>query len=250
MALLTCDFFSDALQMSTSLTVIWPELTTDTAAGEVTERPADPPLLYLLHGLTDDHSSWLRFSSVARYAEANGFAVVMPAVDRSFYADEKHGHRYWTYLSEELPAILRSIFKLDPPRERCFVAGLSMGGYGALKLALRHPERFAAAASMSGALDLTTLMQRPDRDEIFARVFGGEISPDDDLLALVAQGAAPTPRLWVGCGTEDHLYPHSRTFVAAAEAASYDVTTSWRPGAHTWDVWDAMLADVIAWLRD
>jgi S-formylglutathione hydrolase FrmB len=249
MALLTCDFFSDALQMGTSLTVIWPELTRDSGAGEVTERPADPPLLYLLHGLSDDHSAWLRFTSVARYAEAAGFAVVMPAVGRSFYADERHGHRYWTYLSEELPEILKMVFKLDPPRDRCFAAGLSMGGYGALKLALRQPDRFAAAASMSGALDLVALMQRPDRDEIFQRVFDGHVTPENDLLALLDAGdPLLRPKLWVGCGTEDFLYRDNLGFAAAAEAAGHDLTTDWRPGGHTWDLWDSMLAEVVDWL--
>lgn len=256
MAQLTCDFFSDALRMGTSVTVVWPESTRVTEAGEVTDRPAQPPVLYLLHGLSDDHTSWSRFSAVGRYAEEHGVAVVMPAVGRSFYADEHHGHRYWTYLSQELPEVMKSLFKLDPPREQCFVAGLSMGGYGAVKLALRHPERFAAAASMSGALDIAALLRRPDREEILGRVFGGEVGPQDDLLALVGAtaeagigGSSPViPRLWVSCGTEDFLYDDNLRFVAAAEAAGLDLTASWRPGGHTWDLWDAMVAEVFDWL--
>ena len=107
-------------------------------------------MLYLLHGLSDDHTAWLRYTSIERYATARGLAVVMPAVHRSFYADEAHGHAYWHFVSEELPAIVAAFFRLSERREDTFVAGLSMGGYGALKLGLHHPERFAAVASLSG----------------------------------------------------------------------------------------------------
>lgn len=247
MALITCDFFSDELQMGTTITALLPELTA--AADGRTERPSNPPVLYLLHGLSDDHTSWQRFSSVGRYADAAGIAVVMPSAGRSFYRDEHHGHRYWSYLTEELPQVVAAYLGLTPSREQCFVAGLSMGGYGALKWALRQPERFAAAASMSGTVDIAAMMRRPDRDGIRDRVFGGDPAPEDDLLQLLDPRVEPRRlRLWVGCGTEDYLYRDNRTFVSAAHQARYDVHTDWRPGGHTWDLWDAMLADVIAWL--
>ena len=111
-------------------------------------------MLYLLHGLSDDHTAWLRYTSIERYATARGLAVVMPAVHRSFYADEAHGHAYWQFVSEELPRIVAAFFRLSERPEDTFVAGLSMGGYGALKLGLHHPERFAAVASLSGAVDV------------------------------------------------------------------------------------------------
>jgi putative tributyrin esterase len=247
MALLTCDFFSDALRMGTSVTVVLPEATEEDDTGaERTVRVTDPPLLYLLHGLSDDHTAWLRYTSVARYAEAAGLALVMPAAGRSFYADERHGHRYWTYVSEELPQVLADFFGLRPTPASTYVAGLSMGGYGALKLALHHPDRFAAAASLSGALDLRRLMSMPDRDEINDRVFGGAVGPEDDLLHLLDQPAPP--RLWVGCGTDDYLHRDSVTFVERARALGHSATVDFRPGDHTWALWDAMIATVIPWL--
>ena len=246
MARLTCDLFSDALGMGTTITVTLPEPWIELPDGSGhTARPTNPPLVYLLHGLSDDHTSWSRFSSVERYADEHGLAVVMPDVARSFYADEVHGHKYWTYLSEELPAILQSWFGLGADPARTFAAGLSMGGYGALKLALRQPERFAAAASLSGAFDLAGLLAQPDRDEVLGRVFGGVVSPSDDLFALVQQ--AEVPRLWLGCGTDDYLYAANERFVAAAQAADHDPLVHFRAGAHTWDVWDAMLPEVFAW---
>ncbi len=247
MALVTCDFFSDALRMGTSVTVVLPETTDQGDTGvERTVRPTDPPLLYLLHGLSDDHTSWLRYTSVARHAEAAGLALVMPAAGRSFYADERHGHRYWTYVSEELPQVLRDLLGLRQSPASTYVAGLSMGGYGAMKLALRHPDRFAAVATMSGTLDLRRLMSGPDRDEIYDRVFGGAVAPEDDLLHLLDQPAPP--RLWVGCGTDDFLHRDSVTFVERARALGHATTVDFRPGDHTWTLWDAMIATVIPWL--
>ena len=164
MALLTCDFFSESLEFGTSMTVVLPQPT----LGQVGVDPgaddqAPPPLLYLLHGRSDDHTAWLRYTSIERYASAAGVAVVMPAVARSFYADEATGHRYWTYLSEELPEIVQRFFRVGDRREDTFVAGLSMGGYGALKWAFTQPERFAAAASLSGAVDVVGFTKDPTR---------------------------------------------------------------------------------------
>lgn len=247
MALLTCDFYSDALRMGTSMTVVLPELTDDALGAEsVTRRPADPPVLYLLHGLSDDHTAWQRQTRAARYAEQAGLALVMPAVGRSFYADEAHGHAYWTFVSEELPEVVRAFFGLSQEPASTYVAGLSMGGYGALKLALRHPERFAAAASMSGALDLRSLLAHDDRAEIRDRVFDGTLEPEDDLLALLDRNDLPP--LWVGCGTEDELVDGNRTFVERARERGHAVTVDFRPGEHSWDLWDPMLAEVLDWL--
>ena len=244
MALVNCDFFSETLEVSTSMTVILPQRTTGqigmtggTAGG----------LLYLLHGLSDDHTIWLRRTSIERYAAPRGLAVVMPAVHRSFYADELHGHRYWAFLSEELPELVSSFFRVDAGPAETYVAGLSMGGYGALKWALREPSRFAAAASMSGALDIAALSASPERADLFARVFGGTPGPDDDLLALLAAAdPATVPPLHVSCGTEDHLYADNRTFVAAA--GGFDVTVDFRPGEHEWGFWDEEIQRVLDWL--
>ena len=146
---LRCDFFSEALSLSTSMTVLLPQRTTTQIglAGAATSEP--PPVLYLLHGLSDDDTIWLRRTSIERYAAPLGLAVVMPQVHRSFYADQAYGGRYWTFLSEELPELIGSLFRLSDRREDTFVAGLSMGGYGAFKWALRQPGRFAAAAYRS-----------------------------------------------------------------------------------------------------
>lgn len=153
MALIHCDFFSEVLGLNTSACVVLPQ-----PSGPLQWASAPParryPVLWLLHGLSDDHTIWQRRTSIERYVDPMGLAVVMPGVHRSWYTDMAAGNRYWTFVSEELPGIMRSLFPISERRDDNFVAGLSMGGYGAFKLALRHPERFAAAASLSGALSI------------------------------------------------------------------------------------------------
>ncbi len=253
MALVRVDFFSDVLEVGTSMTVLLPQETEEQIGVESHRRRQEDgdgfPVLYLLHGLSDDHSAWLRFTSIERYATAYGVAVVMPQVGRSFYADEAHGHRYWTFLSEELPRVVGSFFRVSDRREDTFVAGLSMGGYGALKWALRQPERFAAAASLSGALDLDVLTVDAWRHPLLDQVFDGRVGPGDDLFALLdSADPAALPALFVGCGTEDHLYPATQRFLAALEAKGVDARADLRPGEHEWSVWDATIQDVLAWL--
>ncbi|HYH35453.1 MAG TPA: alpha/beta hydrolase family protein [Nocardioides sp.] len=251
MALLTAHLFSESLEVGTSLTVVVPQATRAQIGVEAVSVPdAGWPVLYLLHGLSDDHSAWTRYTSIERYAAAAGLAVVMPAAGRSFYADEAHGHRYWTWISEELPEVVAQLFRLSGRAQDTYVAGLSMGGYGALKLGLTHPGRFAAVASLSGAVDVRSLASRPERAEIVDRVFGGSFSPSDDLYELLAAAdPASVPPLYVGCGTEeDRLLAANTRLAEQARALGVDVTVDFRPGDHEWGLWDATIRDVIAWL--
>lgn len=250
MALITCDFFSEALERGTSMTVVFPQPAEDQIGVTAAAVDGPPPVLYLLHGLSDDHSSWSRNTSIERYATTAGIAVVMPAVDRSFYANEAHGHRYWDYVSEELPDLVSRFLNVSRDPATTYVAGLSMGGYGALKHAFTHPERYAAVASLSGVADITQLAGRLERAEIVRRVFDGRFGPEDDLYDLLSRiDPATAPRLYVGCGTEeDRLMPPNTRLVEEARARGLDVTEDFRPGTHEWGLWDAQIQDVIAWL--
>lgn len=249
MALIDCDFFSDALEVGTSMTVVLPQATEGQIGVRPGARRTDFPVLYLLHGLSDDHTAWLRYTSIERYAAASGLAVVMPAVHRSFYSDEAHGHRYWTFISEELPRIVGEFFRVSAEARNTFVAGLSMGGYGALKLALSHPDRYGAVASLSGVTDVNALGGRLEHGEL-QPIWDGSIGPADDLFSLLsAVDSASVPPLYLGSGTEeDLLLPDTERFVAAARAKGLDVTTDFQPGVHEWGLWDRQIAEVIRWL--
>jgi S-formylglutathione hydrolase FrmB len=252
MALLRCDFFSDTLGFSTSMTVILPQRTTGQIGmtGRATDEPF--PTLYLLHGLSDDDSIWLRRTSIERYVAELGLAVVMPQVHRSFYTDEAFGRPYWTFLSEELPQVAAGFFRLSTHPEDTFVAGLSMGGYGAFKWALRHPDRFAAAASLSGALDLAARQHGPGRAEdprMMERIFDGRTvaGTEDDLFWLLDQ-ASDLPPLYLCCGTEDPLFDDNVRFRDRCRATGTPVVVDFGPGDHEWGYWDTKIQDVLAWL--
>ena len=152
-----------------------------------------------------------------RYVAPLGLAVVMPNVHRSFYTNMRHGYRYWDFVSQELLEKARGFFPSSSAREDNFVAGLSMGGHGAFKLALSLPETFAAAASLSGVADVGEFRQARAHD--FELIFGStgpERGSEHDLFRLASTVAAspatsPRPRLYQCCGTEDFLLAQNRS---------------------------------------
>jgi len=256
MALIQCRFFSEVLGLSTSMTVILPQPAKAQIGMGGSDTSGPFPVLYLLHGLSDDDSIWLRRTSIERYVSELGLAVIMPQVDVSFYTDMAAGKRYWTFISEELPYICRSFFPLSHRREDTFVAGLSMGGYGAFKLALRKPDTFAAAASLSGALDVSVnrideIRRSIDNQSLYRQIFGndGPHGTENDLFALLeAVNPSSAPRLFQCCGTEDFLYEQNIRFRDACREAGFDLTYEEGPGSHDWAYWDARIQDVLAWL--
>ena len=246
-------FFSEVLGFFTSMHVLLPRRTLADAKGKRTPRYRT---LYLLHGRSDDHTAWQRQTSIERYVEGLNLAVVMPAVHRSFYNDMAHGGKYWQFISEEVPAVVRDIFPLSVDRKDNYVAGLSMGGYGAFKLALTQPERYAAAASLSGGLDIVDSVRtdNPRNDkyrlEEFRNIFG-DLSrvPNSkhDLIALakkVAKGSVK-PRLYQCCGTEDFLYEENIHFRDVVRKLPMDLTYEEGPGEHNWVYWDKMIQNVL-----
>lgn len=254
MALIQCDFFSEALGINTSMNVLLPQRSAGQIGmdGAVSNEP--PAVLYLLHGLSDDHTTWLRRTSIERYAAAYPLAVVMPAVHRSFYADMAQGGNYWTFISEELPSIVHSFFKVSNDWKKTFVAGLSMGGYGAFKLALSNPDRFAAAASLSGCLDIarTTREGVAASHEEYQSIFGtleSVAGSNNDLLALTNKFPnLGNTKFYQCCGTADFLYEDNLTFRDHA-AGKLDLTYEEHEGdTHEWGYWDQQIQRVLKWL--
>ena len=248
---------SSLLKTNVAIQVLLPHPSREESASERVSGNDGFPVLYLLHGLSDDQSAWTRHSAIERHAEPHHMAVVMPAIGRSFCTDMQTGAKYGRFVADELPFLMKSLFPLSTRREDTFIAGLDMGGYGAFKTALTHPGRYAAAASLSGALDLSTLYGLLD-DEIkqeMALVFG---SWDDcvdnghhlpDLLERTVRAGTPLPRLFQCCGTEDFLLEDNRRFAAVAGRLNTGLQYREGTGAHDWSYWDAMLPKMLAWMH-
>ena len=240
MAQISANFKSEALGFHSHIEVIFPF-----------HDPAAAKVLYLLHGLSDNCTSWTRMTRIYHYAMSNNFIVVMPEVQRSFYADMVHGSKYFTYVTEELPQICEKIFNIHHTRDKTFVAGLSMGGYGAAKCALAKPEFYAACASFSGAMDMKARVEAAKTSsnplvfsEIKAILGEDMIYPDNtDLFYLATEAAklATKPKMLVTCGDDDFLLDDNRRFDAHMQALNYGHTYKEWPGQHTWDFWEECL---------
>lgn len=233
MAHLHCDIKSDVMGMYTSLEVVLPDY----------GRMKDAPVIYLLHGLSGNCSDWSRFTAVEQYVAKKGAAVIMPEVQRSFYADMALGIDYFSYVREELPQICSRLFGLSLRREKNYIMGLSMGGYGALKCALSAPKRYAGCAAFSAAIEIEPLIAsasgRMARE--LQAILGpeGKIPPEADPYALLNQRrGAQLPRFFVTCGEQDALYQENARFVKALEERGADVRFEHWEGDHRWEVWD------------
>lgn len=215
-----------------------------------------PPVLYLLHGQSDDHTIWMRRTSIERYVSELGLAVVMPAVHRSYYTDTPAGLKYFEFVGRELPTLCNQWFRISDEASDRYVAGLSMGGYGAFKVALSDPARWAGAASLSGALDVSGLMNRrsPENQPEVASLFGSAAKiagSRDDLFYLLAQTAGNhrVPPLFARCGTKDFLIEDNRRFIARCKAYKVPIDYAETEGAdHTWEYWDATIQDALKWI--
>ena len=252
MALLHVDFKSDALHEAVQMNVLLPDKSQYPAAAE----PKKYPVLYLLHGLSDDHTIWERRTRIESYVAGKDLIVVMPNSNRAWYTNTASGLKYFDLMAYELPRICKAYFPVAEGRENTFVAGLSMGGYGAFKLALTLPEQYAAAASLSGALDIAGIAKRRANagltDE-FQAVFGRARTykgTEHDVYALaekVIASEGPKPKLFMACGTEDGLLRDSRLF-RRRYGKDFDLTYMEGPGIHNWDFWDTYIRKVLAWL--
>lgn len=239
MAFLDYHYFSQALGKQTAAYVLLPE----TGIGPF-------PVLYLLHGLSDNHTIWLRRTSIERYAANLPLIVVMPDGGRGFYADAAEGAAYGKAIGEELVDRIDKTFPTLATRDGRVIAGLSMGGYGAARLAMAYPERFRAAHSLSGAMGFGH--KDPNWDDArmpeFKRIVGDNYKGGPcDLYALAEtnQAAGTLPKLRIDCGTEDFLLEDNRAFAAFLAEKGIPHEYEEFPGAHTWEYWDTHIQDAL-----
>ena len=244
MALLRVEYTSKALEMMTSFQVVLPD------EGDLSQVK----VIYLLHGLTDNCTGWTRYSSCERYARLRGVALVIPEVQRSFYIDGVYGLKYFTYVSQELPQVCRRMFGLSADRDKNYVMGLSMGGYGALKCALTYPENYAGCGSFSGVTDLEAFMSRqavPMHSWEFTALLGPEqqVGPENDLSYLAKQVQDPPP-IYISCGEQDPHYPMNCEFAELLTELGIAHRYDHRKGVHSWDFWEKSIQDCMDYLFD
>lgn len=263
MALIKMDFFSPALSRNTSIHLILPDPSEKRRLAN-----GKYPVLWLLHGVSDDHTSWLRFSSVERYARKAGIAVVMPSCPLSFYTNIDGG-RYFDYVVHELRERLSSLFPLSLEREDNFIAGFSMGGHGTMKLGFTCPEKFGAMGIISCAnfIDLMgDSFPKPGQERsplFFVRqlVFG--LKPDESFTSLrgttfdnlhlakqASESGKPLPKIFGACGTCDGCHDAEVENLAYFRNLpnGFDCLFMDSCGMHDFDFWDQWLSVFIQWL--
>ena len=246
MALIHCNFYSKYLGYDTQVNVILPENKSPYEFDE--SRDYKFQTLYLLHGLGDDCNGWLRGTSIERYATDHRIAVVMPTGENSFYLNKASGKQYFSYMTEELPQRMAKWFPLSSEPEDTYLAGLSMGGYGTLKIALTYPERFHEIAIFSAAVDPCTLLAVTNAfdDKVvsatFCAAFGeDEVKAEDDPIRLlesrIAEGKK-IPKIIQYEGKQDFLYEMNRTFCDKAKELGAELIYEEWEGEHNWKFWD------------
>jgi len=258
MALLQVNFFSTTLHRKVPMQVILP---TDTAVGS-----AGPfKTLYLLHGLMDNCTAWTSYTRIERWAIERNLAVVMPSAENSFYVDNPNGSSvfgdFGAYVGKELVEMTRKMFPLSPKREDTFIAGLSMGGFGALRNGLKYADTFGYIACLSGAVHIFEYsFDEPGRNIIGEDACFGDIRAaalTDKNPRVAAQslleriktiGDITFPKVYIACGTEDYLLRANRQLADFLKSIGADVTYEEGPGIHDWDFWDTFIQRVLEWL--
>lgn len=245
MAFMELKIHSDCLGHGVSVNVIIPQYA-ETIIGMDGKAETSFKTLYLLHGLSDDHSTWERRSTIERYAAERGFAVVMPCADRSWYTDTTYGAKYFSFVTDELPDICRKIFRgMSNKREDNFIGGLSMGGYGAMKAALTYPDRYFGCIALSGAFDIASIAENLIPDEwqsIFGLSTPKELNGTKHDVFHLARSAAERgdklPKIYMWCGHGDFILDSSEKMDKALTELKIDHVYEKTDGDHSWGYWD------------
>ncbi|MGI6214911.1 MAG: alpha/beta hydrolase [Christensenellales bacterium] len=241
MAFLKCTHYAKTLSMNRDFYAVIPE-----------NGKAPYKTVYLLHGLSDNATCWTRYTSCERYAKANELALIMPDGDRSFYTDMKKGFKYYSYITEELITQCERLFPaLSQKKEDRFIAGLSMGGYGAIKAALASG-LFSKCAAFSSAIDMPRRMREKDRQKMFEDIFGSLEEYENsinDIYFTAENISFEKPEIFMSCGTEDKLYKENADFYNHLLSLNYDVTFLKQTGGHTWDNWDEAGKHAFDWFK-
>lgn len=250
MAFFKIEYHSEVLKMEREVNVIYPD------ANEMGKKQidlTDIPVLYLLHGMGGNHNSWQKRTNIERLLRRTNLIVVMPSTDLAWYTNTAYGMRYFDAIAKELPEILKGFFpNMSQKREKTFIAGLSMGGFGAFKLALLT-NQFSYAASFSGALDfdVASLKDYPKEEkDYWAGVFGDltDETFKKHSLAEFAKLSDKKTKFYAWCGSEDFLFEANERAMAFLEHQGFDILYKKDHGKHEWYYWNKQLESLLDWL--
>lgn len=240
MAIASIQYFSRSLQKASSCLVAFPD---------------DPGLprpwcsFFLLHGLSDDHTIWMRRTSIERYVEGLPLVVVMPDGGRGWYTNAVDGPAHEDDLIEDVIGLIDRTFPVRAERAGRAIGGLSMGGYGALKLGLNHPGMFASITSHSGVVGCCRDRAASHRlSPEFHRIFGPDPAggPEDPFALVTTIEPASLPALRLDCGVEDELITQNRTFHQHLNQHQIVHEYEEFPGGHDWSYWDEHVREAVA----
>lgn len=251
MAKTVTNFYSYVLNRAVDITVVLPSVTCPESLG-LADAPASHilkakfPVLYLLHGFGNNHAQWTGYTNVEMYAEEQRIAVVNISAENKAYA-KVGGDDFVRFLDEELPEFLLNYFPISDKPEDTYIAGLSMGGFGAYLHGLTHPERFRAIGAFSAATQLNpkTFAENP-------MGAGGDAEKAYDLHELakkIKEEGKKFPKIYAACGDKDFLFQADKAFAEELKEAGADVT--WKEVAgfgHEWRFWDQQVEQFLDWL--
>jgi putative tributyrin esterase len=210
------------------------------------------PVVYLLHGGGGNFRNWSNYSDVARFAE-RGLILVMPEGHDSYYVNARTPpqDRYENYIVNDLITDVESRFPAAKARTNRAIVGVSMGGYGAIKLALSHPDLFVFSGAISPAVDVPSRpfsLRRFSQSRHYESIFGswGTITRRNGDPFVLARSANPEriPYMFLTCGDQEGLLPANRSFAALLESRHFRYEFHVVPGGHNWKQWDERLPDV------
>lgn len=261
MALIQVNYLSECLMRTVPVNVILPvDKLTFPGMPKREEKPYKT--LYLLHGIFGNYTDWVSGTKIQRWAEEKDLAVVMPSGDNMFYVDQEDSHNFYgEFIGKELVDMTRKMFPLSRKREDTYIAGLSMGGYGALRNGLKYSETFGCLASLSGAMVVDHIAERTDDvpffidSRSFARSIFGDLDKAEEsdknpkwLVKKLKEEGKNIPRIYLTCGLQDSLLEANREMRDFLKEQGADVTYVEGEGAHEWDFWNRSIKDVLEWL--
>jgi len=212
------------------------------------------PVVYLLHGGGGGYKDWSNYSDVAGFAE-RGLILVMPEGNSSYYmnAAKRPQDRYEDYITKDLISDVESRFPVASGRANRAIVGVSMGGFGAVTLALKHPDLYAFAGGISSAIDVPTRpfsFKRIGQYRGHAQIFGpwGSETRQANNPYILAGTADPAkiPYLYLTCGEQEGLLSANKRFAAILQKRGFQYEFHPGPGGHDWNQWNGRLPGLLA----